>query len=165
MVIKCWMGADARCKQRNILKVNCICVDVSWVFPLSSHVCPLSCFHRVFAVWGAVRSDHLFHWLFSCFSHYHPLSISPPLFSVPLSCVPDSPFLSQRNSLRFCSATASPMCTVAPSPFCIHLFTILLCFFLPLTQTHLDVWYPSLCLLLLCRKQCTGMGVQSVEGG
>lgn len=98
MVIKCWMGADARCKQRNILKVNCICVDVSWVFPLSSHVCPLSCFHRVFAVWGAVRSDHLFHWLFSCFSHYHPLSISPPLFSFPLSCVPDSPFLSQRNS-------------------------------------------------------------------
>ena len=38
------------------------------------------------AVWRAVRSDNLFHWLLSCFSHYHPLSLH-------LSSPPFSPFV------------------------------------------------------------------------
>lgn len=121
------------------------------------------CYHCVFSVWSVVRSDNLFHWLLSCFSHYHPLSLhlSSPPFSpfvicawLPSSVCPTDSVLENLSS-HF-AAQQYPPCALL---LCVLYICPLFCFLL-----WLNTYKYTLSLLLLCRKQCTGMGVRGVEG-
>jgi len=148
---------------------SCLSVSLSSPVCVCVCLCVCVCVHCVFAVWRAVRSDNLFHWLLSCFSHYHPLSLhlSSPPFSPfvicarlpPSVCPSDSVFEKLSHILLHNNISHVHFCSVS------FMHTYLLPCFVSFCVLRTNTHTYKLSFLPLCRKQYTGMGVRGVEGG